>query len=875
MSTEPNQPMPRPAAPATVGWRLIVALAALLWERVWPNLWPALALALIYLSASLFDLWAVTPGWLHLVVLVAFALGVIGALGHGIWRIVLPLREQAKRRLEQESGLRHRPLTTIDDRLAGGTDDAASRALWEEHHRRTRQSLNRLHVGWPRAGLARGADPWGLRVIVALIVVVAFAAARDDAPRRVALAFVPDFASLGSGSDVTIDAWIAPPDYTGRPPIFLQLQTAGNDPQVINVPTGSVLFARVHGGRGLPELLLDEEPTPFVAVDQSNFEVEQPLTAGQTIRFEQRSRAIAEWSIKIVPDRHPAIRFNDEPVATVRQALRLDFAASDDYGVATAQAHIRRADSDESMALDLPLPQRERTDVSETSFHDLTPHPWAGLPVIMHLEAVDQADCKSGSSSEIEFILPERDFQAPGGHARVVEQRRVLALAPDRRDRVAQSLSRLSARPGAYLRGHHRLSLALRSAVWRLRNVAPSAGSRPRNQRPPVANRPAHRGRHAVARRAGVARRPRPLDGGLSPTPTPPTPKSAQRIQEVRDALEKFLQALAERALQNQQAGDSRRAPARPVPRAGPTAAAARPSPAPQRIRRSRDAARDLSLPAARTPRIACATAERRQPARRCHCAGEEMLRDLNELLRLQQELLDPHLPGIPARRTRPTTARSGKLVRLARAKATQPSLAERQEELRRRLGEMMRRLGEQGVRTFPGAPGPRGTLDGQRPRAARGAPPRRRRRPDDRCARPAPPRARIRSSATCSRRWAPTPASTTGPTPSPAIGRDPFGRPQNGFGILDDSRVEIPDRDSTSSGPAKSCANSTGAPAIAVARKSSWITSIGCYGAFRPPAAGGGRPPRQVPPASAVWRRSRRRFSPNRGRGPVRRQNP
>ncbi len=780
MSTEPNQPMPRPAAPATVGWRLIVALAALLWERVWPNLWPALALALIYLSASLFDLWAVTPGWLHLVVLVAFALGVIGALGHGIWRIVLPLREQAKRRLEQESGLRHRPLTTIDDRLAGGTDDAASRALWEEHHRRTRQSLNRLHVGWPRAGLARGADPWGLRVIVALIVVVAFAAARDDAPRRVALAFVPDFASLGSGSDVTIDAWIAPPDYTGRPPIFLQLQTAGNDPQVINVPTGSVLFARVHGGRGLPELLLDEEPTPFVAVDQSNFEVEQPLTAGQTIRFEQRSRAIAEWSIKIVPDRHPAIRFNDEPVATVRQALRLDFAASDDYGVATAQAHIRRADSDESMALDLPLPQRERTDVSETSFHDLTPHPWAGLAVIMHLEAVDQAD-QSGRSSEIEMILPERDFKHPVARE-VVEQRRVLALAPDRRDRVAQSLSKLSARPGAFYEDITAF-LSLRSAVWRLRNVAPS----------PEADleisgllwQTALRiedGTLSLAEQELRAAQDRLMEALADPNAS--DEEIDQRIQEVRDALEKFLQALAERALQNQQAESGELPPGELLEQDQLQQLLDQA----QRLSESgsRDAARDLLsqlrelLESLRDGQ----TASLPEGA----TAGEEMLRDLNELLRMQQELLDQTYQE--SQRGERGEQRPGGEDGQAGSGDTR-SLAERQEELRRRLGEMMRRLGEQG-QEIPGGLGraersmdsARGQLEARRPGGA------------------VDPMTdaldQLRQGANSVIRdmleaLGTDPGLDEGPNSFSRMGRDPFGRPQNGFGILDDNRVEIP----------------------------------------------------------------------------------
>ncbi len=781
MTTESNPAMPRPNPPPAVGWRLIAALAALLWERVWPNLWPALAIALIYLSLSLFDIWAVTPGWLHLALLVVFGLGVVAALGHGIWRIVLPLREQAKRRLEQESGLRHRPLTTIDDRLASGDGDAASRALWEEHNRRTRQSLKRLHVGWPRAGLARGADPWGLRIVVALLVVIALAAARDDAPRRLALAFVPDFAGLGSASDVTIDAWIAPPDYTGHPPIFLQVQVSDGAPQVIDVPTGSVLFARVHGGRGLPDLRLDEDLTPFTAVDQTNFEVEHPLTAGETIRFEQRSRPIAEWTIAIVPDRHPVIRFNDEPVATVRQALRLDFSARDDYGVATARAHIRRADSDETMALELPLPQQDRTDVNETSFHDLTPHPWAGLPVVVHLEAVDQAE-QHGTSSEIEIILPERDFQHPVARE-IVEQRRVLALAPDRRDRVAQSLSRLSARPGAFNEDVAAF-LSLRSAVWQLRNVAPSPeGDAEISGLLWQTALRIEDGNLSLAEQELRAAQDRLMEALADPNAT--DAEVNQRIQEVRDALEKFLQALAERALQNQQAAENGEIPPGELLEQDQLQQLLDQA---QRLSESgaRDAARDLLsqlrelLESLRDGRMA----ELPDGA----TAGEETLRDLNELLRLQQELLDQTYQE--SQRNQRGQQRPGQDGQQP-GEGSGQSLAERQEELRRRLGEMMRRLGEQG-QEIPGALGraersmndARGQLEARRPGGA------------------VDPMTdaldQLRQGANSVIRdmleaLGTDPGLDDGPNPFARMGRDPFGRPQNGFGILDDNRVEIP----------------------------------------------------------------------------------
>ena len=781
MSADPIQPVPRHSPPPEVGWRLIVALGALLWERIWPNLWPALALALIYVSLSLFDIWAVTPSWFHLALLVIFALGIVGALVHGIWQIALPLRDQAKRRLEHESGLRHRPLTTIDDRLSGGTGDAASRALWTEHHRRTRESLNRLHVGWPRAGLARGADPWGLRVVIALLVVVAFAAARDDAPRRLALAFLPDFASFSSTSDVTIDAWIAPPDYTGRPPIFLQQQAGQGVPQIIEVPTGSVLFARVHGGRGLPELRLDENLTPFAVVDKSNFERKHPLTAGKIIRFEQRNRAIAEWAITIVPDRAPIVDFDQEPVATVRQALRLNFSASDDYGIATVHAHIRRADSDEAISLELPLPQYERTKISETSFHDMTPHPWAGLSVVMHLEAFDQA-AQSGKSTEIELILPERDFKHPVARE-IVEQRRVLNLAPGRRDRVAESLSRLSARPNTYYEDITAF-LLLHSAIWRLRNVAPE----------PDADveisgflwQTALRiedGTFSLVEQELRAAQDRLMEALADPNAT--DEEINRRIQEVRDALEEFLQALAERALQNRQAGENGNIPPRELLEQDQLQELLYQA---QRLSESgaRDAARDLLsqlrelLESLRDGRVADLTDGT--------TAGEETLHDLNELLRMQQELLDQTYQE--SQRTQQGQKRTGQQGEQP-GEGVNQSLAEHQEELRRRLGEMMRRLGQQG-QEIPGALGraersmdsARGQLEVRRPNGA--VDPMTEALDQLRQGANSVIRNMLEALGT-------DPGLDDGPNPFARVGRDPFGRPQNGFGILDGNRVEIP----------------------------------------------------------------------------------
>ena len=165
--------------------------------------------------------------------------------------------------------------------------------------------------------------------------------------------------------------------------------------------------------------------------------------------------------------------------------------------------------------------------------------------------------------------------------------------------------------------------------------------------------------------------------------------------------------------------------------------------------------------------------------------AGEEMLRDLNELLRLQQELLDrTYQESQRGERGQQQPGQDGQQS----GEGDQPSLAERQEELRRRLGEMMRRLGEQGA-DIPGALGraersmdnARGQLEARRPGDA--VDPMTDALDQLRQGADSVIREKLEALGT-------DPGLDDGPNPFARVCRDPFGRPQNGFGILDDSRV-------------------------------------------------------------------------------------
>ena len=132
--------------------------AAILFERVWPAIWPALGIGGVFLCIALLDLPARLPPWLHIALLVAFAVAFLLGLARGISRIAMPTGPDADRRLERRSGLLHRPLAALTDRPSG--DDPTAAAIWREHLARSVGQVRRLRVGLPRAGLARR-DPRG------------------------------------------------------------------------------------------------------------------------------------------------------------------------------------------------------------------------------------------------------------------------------------------------------------------------------------------------------------------------------------------------------------------------------------------------------------------------------------------------------------------------------------------------------------------------------------------------------------------------------------------------------------------------------------------------------------------------------------------
>jgi len=136
--------------------------------------------------------------------------------------------------------------------------------------------------------------------------------------------------------------------------------------------------------------------------------------------------------------------------------LRLDYKMDDDYGVVEAHAEFALKDDDlpaganahplfTAPEFPLTLPQaRARLGAAQTT-RDLTSHPWAGAKVAVTLIAHDEAG-NEGRSEAVEFQLPERIFVKPIARA-LIEQRRILALDANAKPLVLTALDALTIAP--------------------------------------------------------------------------------------------------------------------------------------------------------------------------------------------------------------------------------------------------------------------------------------------------------------------------------------------------------------------------------------------------------------------------------------------
>jgi len=419
------QPHPPPAEPgpqldARLARWLRLAWAALAWELLWPLILPPLCLVGVFAALALFDVLPLLPGWLHALVLAGLAGGIAFLLTRAFIRFRAPGADPVARRLERDSGLSHRPLAALSDRPVG--DDPVAEALWQAHRRRMAAAIDRLRVALPHPNMA-ARDPWGLRAAVLLLLVIAGVGGWHDASKRLARALIPAIQGPGLGPDA-LEVWITPPSYTGLAPILLK---PGQPQGVVALPAGSAVLAVLSGGWGTAHLRVDESDTAFQRQGDGSQRLETRLDGASRLEVRQSGLSVAAWPIKVVPDALPSIAFTMPPEPGERGRLRLTASASDDYGLAKAWVAMRRmgASPDEPpFVFELALPAARPRAADIAVWQDLTAHPWAGLPVSLQPVAEDALG-QQGAGEPHTLTLPERDFLNPVAAAIVAERRRL------------------------------------------------------------------------------------------------------------------------------------------------------------------------------------------------------------------------------------------------------------------------------------------------------------------------------------------------------------------------------------------------------------------------------------------------------------------
>ena len=452
--------------PKALTRKITLQRAAMLWENLWVAIqWPALVIGVaVALSAS--GILGELPKWAQLATLSLLALGFLISL-FNVTKLKSPSQLSAMRRMEQASNIDHRALSSLDDDLVLESRSEESAALWQEHQRRKLAELDAVKISKPTSAW-RKFDPTALRVPVALAALSALLLGPGDL-----LSNTLNAASLTAPiqlQPLTIDAWLKPPAYTGKPPLLLtsaamrEKLESGSD---ILVPENAALSLRVQGVEKprLAFFTLDDATTELKTVtaqsksSETGFTSEIKLERPLRVKLFDGAKELASWPIALIPDEPPKIKLAAEPKAEKLGALNLNWETSDDYGVKSIIAEISLADQQENVVgfenngvflFDPPnfkIALRHsgaKLEAGDTT-QDLSAHAWAGLYVEVVLTATDAAGHTTATEAK-RFKMPERNFYRPLAKA-LVEQRKNLILNPDSAPDVAVMLDAMLAFP--------------------------------------------------------------------------------------------------------------------------------------------------------------------------------------------------------------------------------------------------------------------------------------------------------------------------------------------------------------------------------------------------------------------------------------------
>ncbi|MEQ3746897.1 MAG: DUF4175 family protein [Henriciella sp.] len=388
---------------------------------LWRAWWPLIVLVSVFLIAALLGLFERAPAQMAALATLIVFTGLIITFLRGMRRYSKPTEAEAISALDAQDELR--PIASLLDRPA--KPEAEGVTLWNAHRTRLSDAMRRLKI--PRfAKTWKRLDPAYLRLILPVALLSLVIANNTQTHERLASALTPDYGSLFGAENVRIEAWITPPSYSGRAPIFLK------DGQTeVRVPEGSIMTLRVQAP-STPKLRVRSEDgrntQRFGATPDGAYEATLTImgdSAVSVLWWGERQT----WSVLASPDDAPTAQFVSVPSMGSNDRTDYSWFVSDDYGVSSLEFSIKPVDTDREpdlVRVDLGAvsPKEAEDEVSV----DMTRNRWAGARVEVRLVATDGAGQK-GHSEPHTFVLPEKLLLQP--LAKAVQDIRVTVLRED------------------------------------------------------------------------------------------------------------------------------------------------------------------------------------------------------------------------------------------------------------------------------------------------------------------------------------------------------------------------------------------------------------------------------------------------------------
>ena len=484
-----------------------LAKTAIYWERLLERLFPAMMVAGTVLLCVLSGVLNLVPVWLKLTFLGAAGVGFLYSLKN-LGGLSWPSDEAALARIERKSGKMHRPASGWTDTLADESSASPEqKALWQAHRRRMAKQLNDLKAGAPRSPLPR-IDQNALRNTLAISLIAAGVLSAGTWREKIAEAVA--VTAPAPVNAIAMDAWLNPPSYTAKPPVLLtrraQVASDTSEVSVISVPQGSELVVRLNGADDLKVTLtdpassaetlavidtLEAETTKAGAADQTvatpsaTQELRTKIQKSAIVSVSGAGRELGMWTVNVIADLPPVVTVPEQIQITPSGAFSLPWKVTDDYGVTSLSGRVAlRRDGLDVDKIDIDSPFMSQApefaismrkvnprQAEGKSFQDLTAHPWAGLPVEIVIEGMDQAG-QAGRSDVVKLALPERPFSKPLAQA-LVEQRKNIFFQPDNHRDVVRALSAILVWPkgvveksGVYLGIRHAAAKLYRARTY-------------------------------------------------------------------------------------------------------------------------------------------------------------------------------------------------------------------------------------------------------------------------------------------------------------------------------------------------------------------------------------------------------------------------